>query len=231
MLQPMQAVIPPSLMLPENRLEELVEQVWIARALSMLCICTLAAWRLLSGALASGVAVRVALLARIVLHALKSHRALRPHSLPLQALVAQMSNCRFHNAPDARPSLLFDYSCGTEQLPTCTTQARLLLPPGVQLLWQDGLLSPASRCVLGLACSSQVLVDHTGDDVAPGLSSPPAPAAAPAPAKAAAPSVCIACALRRCCWTTQTRCGTWPSPTTAGCWPHVARTRQRSFGM
>jgi WD40 repeat protein len=63
----MQAVIPPNLMLPERRLEELVEQ----------------------------------------------------------ALVAQITNCRFHNDPGARPSLLSDYSCGTEQIPTCTTQVLL----------------------------------------------------------------------------------------------------------
>lgn len=61
-----QAVIPPDLLLPERRLEELVEQ----------------------------------------------------------ALSAQLAACTFHNAPGARPSLLADYSCGTEQIPTCTTQVR-----------------------------------------------------------------------------------------------------------
>ena len=62
---PRQAVIPAEVMLPERRLEELVEQ----------------------------------------------------------ALLAQVDACRLHNPPGARPSLLRDYSCGTEQLPSCTTQA------------------------------------------------------------------------------------------------------------
>lgn len=49
----------------------------------------------------------------------------RLEELVEQALVAQMASSRFHNAPGARPSLLLDYDCGTEQIPTCTTQARL----------------------------------------------------------------------------------------------------------
>lgn len=60
-----QAVIPADVMLPERRLEELVEQ----------------------------------------------------------ALLAQVAACRYHNTPGIRPSLLRDYACGTEQIPTCTTQA------------------------------------------------------------------------------------------------------------
>lgn len=66
-LRRLQAVIPAEVMLPERRLEELVEQ----------------------------------------------------------ALLAQVDACRLHNTPGARPSLLRDYSCGTEQLPSCTTQVLL----------------------------------------------------------------------------------------------------------
>ncbi|EFN59046.1 hypothetical protein CHLNCDRAFT_7805, partial [Chlorella variabilis] len=66
-LRRLQVVIPPEVMLPERRLEELVEQ----------------------------------------------------------ALVAQIDACCFHNTPAARPSLLSDYTCGTEQIPTCTTQVLL----------------------------------------------------------------------------------------------------------
>lgn len=67
LLRRLQTVVPPELMLPERRLEDLVEQ----------------------------------------------------------ALQAQIQACRYHNSPGARPSLLKDYSCGTEQIPTCTTQVLL----------------------------------------------------------------------------------------------------------
>ena len=48
----------------------------------------------------------------------------RLEELVEQALVAQMAACAFHNSPALRPSLLTDYACGTEQIPTCTTQVR-----------------------------------------------------------------------------------------------------------
>ena len=42
-----------------------------------------------------------------------------------QALGAQVAACPFHNTPRARPSLLADYACGLEQIPTCTSQVLL----------------------------------------------------------------------------------------------------------
>lgn len=65
----------------------------------------------------------------------------RLEDLVEQALCAQVAACRFHNAPGVRPSLLTDYSCGTEQIPTCTTQVGSVgrhggsLWLGGQLLW------------------------------------------------------------------------------------------------
>lgn len=130
-------------MLPERRLEELVEQVGFSSCVvsfgrlpsasgcagagplvlgSVWCLCD----SLLSPQhVARPTSVQQQLLLQ-AMHALQTpkpslHHA--PHSF-LQALVAQITGCRFHNFPDARPSLLSDYACGTEQIPTCTTQAR-----------------------------------------------------------------------------------------------------------
>ncbi|KAL4432403.1 hypothetical protein ABPG77_001702 [Micractinium sp. CCAP 211/92] len=66
-LRRLQAVIPAEVMLPERRLEELVEQ----------------------------------------------------------ALLAQIDASRFHNTPGVCPSLLRNYDCGMEQIPSCTTQVLL----------------------------------------------------------------------------------------------------------
>ncbi|KAK9865403.1 hypothetical protein WJX84_007229 [Apatococcus fuscideae] len=42
-----------------------------------------------------------------------------------QALQSQLASCPFHNAQPAAVSLLHDYQCGREQIPTCTTQVLL----------------------------------------------------------------------------------------------------------
>lgn len=55
----------------------------------------------------------------------------RLEALVEQALWAQLSRCLYHNAPRALPSLLTDYSCGREQVPTVTTQVR----DGQLLMW------------------------------------------------------------------------------------------------
>ncbi len=41
-----------------------------------------------------------------------------------QALEWQLAHCPLHNSPGAVPSLLADYSCGMEQVPTVTTQVQ-----------------------------------------------------------------------------------------------------------
>jgi hypothetical protein len=76
-LRRLQAVVPPEVMLPERRLEELVEQ----------------------------------------------------------ALAAQLAACPFLNSLAARPSLLSDYACGTEQVPSCTTQVAR---------WEGGCMGSAA---------------------------------------------------------------------------------------
>lgn len=41
-----------------------------------------------------------------------------------QALQSQLASCPFHNAQPAAISLLHDFQCGREQIPTCTTQVQ-----------------------------------------------------------------------------------------------------------
>lgn len=95
-LRRLQVVIPPEVMLPERRLEELVEQ----------------------------------------------------------ALVAQIDACCFHNTPAARPSLLSDYTCGTEQIPTCTTQVRPLGWAHTGVAAQQRCSSQSSRTASSLSSRS-----------------------------------------------------------------------------
>ena len=45
-----------------------------------------------------------------------------------QALNSQLASCPFHNAQPAAISLLHDFQCGQEQIPTCTTQVRFSPP-------------------------------------------------------------------------------------------------------
>lgn len=40
-----------------------------------------------------------------------------------QAIELQLSRCVYHNSPTKNVSLLLDYECGPEQIPTTTTQA------------------------------------------------------------------------------------------------------------
>ncbi len=46
----------------------------------------------------------------------------RLEALVEQALLAQIERCPHHNTRQLRPSLLADYACGKEQLPTATIQ-------------------------------------------------------------------------------------------------------------
>ncbi len=61
-----------------------------------------------------------------------------------QALQSQLASCPFHNAQPAAVSLLHDFQCGREQIPTCTTQVTRVVVPLAKFKF---LFGGTSKCL------------------------------------------------------------------------------------
>ena len=129
-----------------------------------------------------------------------------------QAMELQLMRCRYHNQPVPVFSLLSDYSCGPEQIPSVTTQVGRLGPR--PLLQSQPCPCHGSPLLLNHTIGDPLSISQSADaHCGVWQAADPAPFSLAGPATVSLPVPC------RCCKITQMRCGTSPSPMGAPCWP------------